>query len=292
MVTSKTSYPVLPPLDDHWEISAARQNEFREKGHLFVRGLVRPEELTVYRALIRDAVKKSRTEKRKIPENSNLEKIHGNITGNQQGHSPKARFAQVMNLWRINDGLRYFVLARRFAGMAADLLGVDKLRLYHDRVIVKEPGGSSSSWHQDQHYWPIDTPDTVTLVIALVDIGADMGMLSFASGSHKEGSLLDPRITDESDSKFRKYIKTKHFPIVRAAGMQAGDATWHYGNTVHQAGGNESGHILEMMTIVYIADGARITEPRNKVQTHDWKTWLMGLPPGALVSSELNPLVL
>jgi hypothetical protein len=40
-----------------------------------------------------------------------------------------------------------------------------------------------------------------------------------------------------------------------------------------------------------MADGARITQPVNAAQMNDQNSWLMGLPPGRLAASELNPLV-
>jgi hypothetical protein len=46
-----------------------------------------------------------------------------------------------------------------------------------------------------------------------------------------------------------------------------------------------------MMTITYMADGARVAQPVHKAQVHELNAWLMGLPPGRLAASELNPLV-
>ena len=46
------------------------------------------------------------------------------------------------------------------------------------------------------------------------------------------------------------------------------------------------------MTVIYMADGARVTQPNSPAQVNDWNTWLMGLPPGRLAASEMNPLVL
>jgi hypothetical protein len=74
--------------------------------------------------------------------------------------------------------------------------------------------------------------------------------------------------------------------------MKAGDATWHYGNTIHKAPGNNSGITREVMTIIYVADGAKITRPLHKFQEEDHKTWLMSFPVGSPVASELNPLIL
>lgn len=265
----------LPLLDNLYDVTVAQRDEFRENGHLLMRGLLSPEEVAVYRPLIAEAVKKYRTEKRRISERDTYGKA----------------FLQVMNLWRQDEEVRRFVLARRLARAAADILGVQGVRIYHDQALFKEPGGGPTPWHQDQYYWPLDTMDTVTLWMPLVDISVDMGMLTFASGSHRHGIVLDQKISDESESNYRKYVKDHQFPVTRPAGMNAGDASWHYGTTVHQAPGNDSDRMREVMTIIYMADGARVTQPVNKAQTNDWNTWLMGLPPGRLAASELNPLV-
>ena len=40
------------------------------------------------------------------------------------------------------------------------------VRLYHDQALFKEAGGGITPWHQDQHYWPLDTDRTITSVDA------------------------------------------------------------------------------------------------------------------------------
>jgi ectoine hydroxylase-related dioxygenase (phytanoyl-CoA dioxygenase family) len=74
--------------------------------------------------------------------------------------------------------------------------------------------------------------------------------------------------------------------------MKAGDATFHYGYTLHKAPGNQSDKMREVMTIIYFADGAKITKPVNDAQEKDRQVWLEGLPPGALAASQLNPVVM
>jgi ectoine hydroxylase-related dioxygenase (phytanoyl-CoA dioxygenase family) len=263
-------------LDEPREISEAQCKEFREDGHILTRGLVGSIEMGVYRPLIADAVKKYRTEKRRMADRDTYGKA----------------FLQIMNLWRVDERVKQFVLAKRFAKVAATLLGVSNVRIYHDQALFKEPGGGPTPWHQDQYYWPLDTSNTITMWMPLVDVSVDMGMLTFASGSHKNGLVFDHKISDESDSQYKKYIREHRLPIVRAAGLQAGDASWHYGNTMHNAPGNDSDTMREVMTVIYMADGARVTQPKNKWQANDLQTWLMGLPPGRLAASELNPLVL
>ncbi len=125
----------------------------------------------------------------------------------------------------------------------------------------------------------------------LVDIREDMGILTFASGSHKEGNVFHFEIS-ESEPDYDQYIRENNFPLVRRSSMKAGDASWHYGHTAHNAPGNNSEIRREIMTIIYFADGAKVVEPTNKWQANDHQQWLMSTPVGELAASELNPLVL
>lgn len=260
----------LPPLATE-QIAA-----FRENGHTLVQQLLSPEEVTVYRDVIVNAAMRYNTEKRKMEERDTYGKA----------------FLQIMNLWRVDERVKKFVLAKRFAQVAAVLMGVSNVRIYHDQALFKEPGGGPTPWHQDQYYWPIDTPNTVTMWMPLVNITTDMGMLTFASGSHKKGAIFDFEISDESESAFDHYVQDNQFPITRATTMNAGDATWHYGYTIHNAPGNQSNAMREVMTVIYMADDAKITPPKHKWQVNDHQTWLMGMPVGGPAASELNPVVL
>ncbi|HVX26056.1 MAG TPA: phytanoyl-CoA dioxygenase family protein [Parafilimonas sp.] len=266
----------LPDINNQIKVQEENIKEFREKGHTLTRGLLSKEEVEAYHEVIRNAAEKYNTEKRKMEDRDTYGKA----------------FLQVMNLWRNDDAVKKFVMSKRFAKVAAELLGVKNVRIYHDQALYKEPGGGPTPWHQDQYYWPVDTTNTITMWMPLVDITIDMGMLTFASGSHKNGSVFNYEISDKSESEFDRYVNENKFEISRATTMKAGDATWHYGFTIHNAPGNQSQTMREVMTIIYLADDARITTPKNKWQENDLKTWLDSKPVGSLADSELNPLVL
>jgi hypothetical protein len=74
--------------------------------------------------------------------------------------------------------------------------------------------------------------------------------------------------------------------------MQAGDASWHSGWSLHSAPGNHSGITREVMTVIYFADGASVTEPANEHQENDRQRWLGGRLPGTPAASVFNPLLL
>lgn len=250
--------------------------EFRTNGHLLTKGLLPAGETAAWRKVIHDAAYANNTEKRRMEDRDTYGRA----------------FLQTMNLWEADAGVRQFTLARRFAHIAAQLLGARNVRLYHDQALYKEAGGGLTPWHQDQYYWPLDTEDTVTMWLPLIDIGEDMGMLTFASGSHKDGLIGNIAISDESETLLEKHIVEKGYAVNRAKQMAAGDATWHYGCTLHSAPSNRSAVTREVMTIIYFADGARVTQPFNTHQENDRNRWLQGLPPGSLAASDLTPLLL
>ncbi|MDR6783202.1 ectoine hydroxylase-related dioxygenase (phytanoyl-CoA dioxygenase family) [Pedobacter africanus] len=273
----KTESTHLPDLNDVKPTAQDKINEFQEKGHTLIEHVISPEEAAVYQKVISNAAAKYNEEKRKLEDRDTYGKA----------------FLQIMNLWRGDDAVKKFVLAKRFAKIAADLLGVKNVRLYHDQALFKEPGGGPTPWHQDQNYWPLDTNNTITMWMPLVDIpNPEMGMLTFASGSHVNNNVFDYIISDESENAFEDHVKEKGYEISRPSAMKAGDATWHRGYTIHNAPGNSSDKMREVMTIIYFADGAKVTEPQHKWQENDRQAWLMGKAPGSAADSELNPLLL
>ncbi len=63
--------------------------------------------------------------------------------------------------------IRDLAFSRRLAGVAAQLLGAKRLRLYQDCVFCKEPGFSETNWHSDASLAPLDTNAFVTAWIPL-----------------------------------------------------------------------------------------------------------------------------
>ncbi len=266
----------LPSLKEEYSLSGEQIASFRKKGHVLLASVANTEEISIYRPVINRATYAYNKENRKLEDRDTYGKA----------------FLQITNLWEVDEGVRRFTLAKRFAKIAAQLLGVDGVRIFHDQALYKEPGGGHTPWHQDQYYWPLDTNNIVTMWMPLVDISKDMGMLTFASGSHIDGFVENIPISDESNAVLKRYIDGHGYTIDSPDHMKAGDATWHYGWTLHSAPGNASTTVTrEVMTIIYFADGARITVPKNEHQEADRQRWFRGLEPGKLAASDLNPLV-
>lgn len=270
------SQVALPSLQDHRLPDDAQIESFRKNGHVLIPSLLDADEVASYRNVINEAAYKYNTETRDMKDRDTYGRA----------------FLQIMNLWEVDEAVRRFTMARRFASVAAALLGVPNVRLYHDQALYKEAGGGFTPWHQDQYYWPLSTSNTITMWMPLIDITEEMGMLTFASGSHKEGAVKNMAISDESETELNAYIRRKGYPVYRATSMNAGDASWHYGWTLHAAPGNFSDTTREVMTIIYFADEAHVTAPVNSHQENDRNRWLDGINPGEPAASRFNPALL
>ncbi len=264
----------LPDLSSDYVLDAAQIDSYRANGHTLLRGVCSPDEIAVYRDILNNATYSNNTQTRPLEERDTYGKA----------------FLQIGNLWQLDEAASRFTLARRFAKIAADLMGVDAVRLYHDQALYKEAGGGPTPWHQDQYYWPLDTNHTVTMWMPLVDVPIETGALTFASGSNKEGLLGHLAISDESQETWGELVKERGFPVVNAE-MKAGDATFHSGWTLHTAPGNSGTSTREVMTIIYYADGTRALVPDNAARQSDLEGCLPGVKPGELAVSALNPLV-
>lgn len=260
--------------DSSSDIAAAAEH-LRKNGHALIRSVVDLEGLVSHRRAIRDAMQQYGNEDREIGSRDTYGKA----------------FLQVTNLWEKDERVKRFVFERRFADIAAELLGVEKVRLYHDQALFKEPGGGHTPWHQDKFYWPLDTDNMITMWMPLVDADEEMGLIRFASGSHLGGAVESVEISDESEEFYAGYLDRMNFPIQGPSHMNAGDATFHLGWTIHSASANRSKKMREVMTIIYFEDGARITEPESKHQQADLDAWFPGQRSGEIAASRLNPVL-
>lgn len=253
---------------------------FQELGHALVRGILNATELAFYRQAIGDAVARRR------------DSAKGGVylKAFKERKTYDKAFMQMVNLWEEEAVLKSFSLAPRFGRIAADLLGVDAVRLFHDQALFKEPGGGFTPWHQDQYYWPLSTDKTVTMWMPLVDVGVEMGSLVFASGQHRSGSLANLQISDDSEAVFRSEM-ARRGAVLATNELNAGDATWHAGWTPHKAPGNATNRMRDVMTLIFYAGDAKVIEPQNPNQNGDLERWLPGCRPGDPAASPLNPIV-
>lgn len=193
-------------------------------------------------------------------------------------------FIQKVNLWRRHEGVREFVLCKRFGELAARLSG-GPVRVWHDQALFKEPRqGAKTPWHQDAHYWPHhDRRNQITIWIALKDATLNNGCMSFVPGSQHLLDLEPIRLADPQDI----FDLAPQFKGVKPTTIElrAGSCTYHNGLTFHYAGPNKSQQMREAFAIIYMPDGTKFDGKKHVV------TDPLGLNVGDKFYGEMFPLV-
>ncbi|KAJ3028698.1 hypothetical protein HDV00_010087 [Rhizophlyctis rosea] len=211
MLTSSTH----PILDEPYPLTQEEIDSYQRDGHILLRNLLPPETVDDFRAAIVNAHAQLYEQ---LPETA---KGNGDTTYDRA-------FTLKENLWEVDDHVKEFVFSKRFADIAAQLLGVPNVRLYHDLTFFKEgnqKNGGYTPWHQDGHYWPLDTPSCLTLWMPLTSCPKAKGPMSFACGTHLLRSAEHLEISDDSDALIRKLIEEEKIEVWEARDMDAGDAT-------------------------------------------------------------------
>lgn len=199
-------------------------------------------------------------------------------------------FLQLFNLWREDEMIKQFVFSRRLAKIAADLMQVAGVRMYHDQALFKEGGGGITPWHADQYYWPLETDKTVTAWIPLQATPLEMGPLEFSAGSHQivEGRELE--IGDESETLIQQRLRVTDFKHVIEA-FDLGEVSFHSGWVFHRAGANTTDQVRKVMTVIYMDKNMKLKTPENKNQINDWNTWCPGAVIGEEINTPINPVL-
>ena len=246
-------------------------DHFNEKGFVVAEKLLEVSEIKHYRKVLEGAVRlRKQLDKRKLSEKSEYEQS----------------FIQCQNLWEDYPEIRKLTFDQRIAATAAKLLGVNKLRIWHDQALVKESGGRETDPHHDQPYWPIKETNAITAWIPMVPISADNGHMGFFSGSHK---IKEKRFINIFKGKVRQEELEK-LPQLKGlrpeyVDLKPGDVSFHHGLTFHNAKPNLSSEDRPVFTIIYFADGST----RGSDQFH-FSVDRATIGVGELIKSDVTPL--
>jgi ectoine hydroxylase-related dioxygenase (phytanoyl-CoA dioxygenase family) len=264
----------ITQLDQVYQTSESDISYFREKGFIKLKNVLSREILDFYGAEIT----------KKVIE---LNTMHVPLEERDTYHKA---FLQIANLWQKSNIVKKFVMGKRLAQIASDLLGTGGVRLYHDQALYKEPGGGFTPWHADQYYWPLATEKCCTAWIPLQETPLDMGPLSFSAKSHKFIFGRDLPISDESEILIQKALKEENLDYISEP-FEIGEVSFHYGWTFHNAGPNATDKPRKVMTIIYMDEQMRLQKPANDNQKVDQEVWCPGVKIGEIIDSELNPVI-
>jgi ectoine hydroxylase-related dioxygenase (phytanoyl-CoA dioxygenase family) len=258
-------------LDRHYPVSTELVAAFRRDGFVRLKQVFSAEEIGVYAPEIERLTLAKQA--RPLKERSTYGKA----------------FLQVTNLWKQSDLVRKFVFGKRLARIAAELLEVEGVRLYHDQSLCKEPGGGFTPAHADQYYWPLASDRTVTAWVPLQPVPEEMGPIGFYAGSHRFEFGRDLPISDESEARISAEMQRQGFALVDDP-FELGEVSFHSGWTFHRAGPNRTERPRSVMTIIYMDRDMRLAE-RSPGQQADRDAFCPGVEVGEIIASPKNPVL-
>ena len=149
--------------------------DYQRDGAVCIRNLFTPEEV----ALLRDGIE------------ANL--AHPSPRGMVASRpDDPGRFFEDFCNWQDIPQFKRFIFDTPLAALAQRLMQSQTVRLYHDHLLVKEPGTRQRTpWHQDQPYYNVDGLQNISFWIP-VDPVSRPSTLEFIAGSHR-GPWLMPR---------------------------------------------------------------------------------------------------
>lgn len=261
-------------IESAYPLSRAQIDSFRTNGFIKLKNVLSPETIDRYGSEITRLTIDRCTQSESLAERNTYGKA----------------FLQVMNLWEVSDRVRELVLSRRLGRIAAEILEVDGVRLFHDQSLYKEPGGGITPAHADQYYWPLATDRTVTAWIPLQAVPQEMGPLAFFAGSQGVEFGRELSISDESERQISQNMQAHGFRMVDEP-FEVGEVSFHLGWVFHRAGANVSNRPRSVMTIIYMDQNMRLVDPKHDYQRENWEMWCPGSRLGQIIATPKNPLI-
>jgi hypothetical protein len=165
-------------------------------------------------------------------------------------------FTQLLQLWQHDETLRELTLDPGLGGIATRLAGVP-LRLWHDQLLIKAPhNGAATEFHQDQPYWPHQgSRHALSAWIALVDVPAERGCMTFIPGSQHLTGLRAQDLTDHGD--LHSLAPDLAYRPRVTVPLRAGDCTFHHSLLAHSANANATDDPRIAHVTVYMDAEAR-----------------------------------
>jgi ectoine hydroxylase-related dioxygenase (phytanoyl-CoA dioxygenase family) len=265
------------------QLTTEQIESYRSSGFLVIENFLSEDELEHWRKTVTTAVKERGGIK--IP---GKEIKIGEADGiNEDADYFGKVFDQLINLWQTDKGAKEIMLDERLGKMAAQLAGVDGIRIWHDQALIKRPWANPTAWHLDTPFWSFSDRNAISIWVALDNATLENGCLFFIPGSHKQTNFDKITIGRNMDGLFDTYPQLKNTMPV-AAPMKAGSCSFHNGLTVHGANANMTSGFRRAMTCAYMPDGNVFNGEPNILPDKYVEKLQIGDP---LNNDELNPLI-
>jgi ectoine hydroxylase-related dioxygenase (phytanoyl-CoA dioxygenase family) len=198
--------------------------------------------------------------------------------------TPRGQFRAGTDHWVANPEFLAFARDTPVPALVAGLLGTDRLWLYEDSVLVKEPGTADrTAFHQDLAYFHLDGDQVCTVWIPLDPVDADNGAVRYVRGSHRDRTAFRPNlfVTTQSlpDTEGDDVPDHSDDPALVHFTTEPGDVVVHHARTIHGAFANSSAdRSRRALSIRYAGDDTRFHVKPGAPQKPHHSTLVEGAP--------------
>lgn len=208
------------------------------------------------------------------------------------------RFVEDFCNWQAVPEYGTFLRESPAAAIAGELMGSETVRLFHDHLLVKEPGTAQRTpWHQDQPYYNVEGTQTCSMWMPVDSVDRE-STLEFVAGSHL-GPWLMPRTFMDDEAKWFPEgsleelpdidADPERFPIV-AWELEPGDAVFFHMLTLHSAGGVSGDRRRRAFSARFLGDDV-VHAPRPWSTSPEFPGLADELPAGAAMEHPLFPIL-
>lgn len=255
-------------------------NAFKKDGAVCIRQILTPDEIELLRAGI-ELNLKFPSSRAKIASKKN----------------DPGLFIEDFCTWQSNAYYKQFIFESPISQIAGALMQSKIARLYHDHMLVKEPGTKQCTpWHQDQPYYNIEGRQNCSFWIP-VDPVTRSSTLEFVAGSHL-GPWLMPRTFMDNIAKWFPEGSLAELPDIESARetfpiigweLNPGDIVCFHMLTLHFASGVHEQR-RRAFSVRFLGDD--ITHaPRKWATSPDFPGLSEQLPGGAPMEHPLFPII-
>ncbi|MFM6026442.1 MAG: phytanoyl-CoA dioxygenase family protein [Dolichospermum sp.] len=205
---------------------------------------------------------------------------------------PNRKFSSMELMWQESDIVKEFVLSKRLGKLAANLLQVSSVRVYHDDFLCKEPGCVRTPWHYDGFHYPIASKNIGTFWIPLQSTPKAMGPLEFAKGMEVHKLVKEipfDKFSQSHDHAIVEMLQSLDIQVNREPFL-LGEVSFQHCLNVHGAGANHTKEQRIAFGISYFENGSRVISSPMLI-SGDWQKFMPGIQPLEVISSPYNPIV-
>jgi ectoine hydroxylase-related dioxygenase (phytanoyl-CoA dioxygenase family) len=199
------------------------------------------------------------------------------------GHDRKATkierrsIHQFLNMWKMDEAYRRTINNPKITQAVRDLMGVERVRSWHDQVISKPPGDNDLfGCHHDFYFWPLDRPRLISCWLALDDATPENGCMHVIPGSHRDPRFQPvdcdlsadinlspvpggPEPAGSLYQEVRTWGPERAIPVE----LKAGECMFHHCLNYHLTPRNSTDRQRRAFVMIFMPDGTRYNHQQS-----------------------------